>query len=318
VLPKRSTTGIAAKPSYRKVLPTPCTVSNLRQTPVTETFSSRDGTSERIVPVFTSRFRTAVPRGKAETAKSQRPVMESQPTSARSSENTLHPGAVAKPSFAGKSGLPTKYDSASTAADPSNIQKPIADRKQALGTCSSSLKTPTPNNLTPGRTFQVGISSGKPTPKASKSHLPNSAASPAVNSCDSIIEPPLGTNSTLYIQPATPKFSANRLPNSVAGRALSAINCTEQPPSGTAVTAPVQPGETISKFPSVRVQTSSMFSVTDVEDLTLDVCPPACPNPHLERTRASSCELSDRSSTGCHHKVPGNQKRKVEVCYRFE
>jgi len=90
---KIPSTCYAAKP---QVAPNPYSKPNsdLRRNPAVDSVSS-SGTSERIVPVFTSKVRTAIPRGATHPAAGS---VTSQPAAAKST-NAPHPSGVFKPTF---------------------------------------------------------------------------------------------------------------------------------------------------------------------------------------------------------------------------
>ena len=170
---KIASTGNAAN---QQVAPNPLhnkPVSDRPQNPAVDSSSCR---TNRIVPVFTSKVRPAIPRG---FAAAEGPVT-SQPAVANPIK-ALQPSGVVKPTFTQASRFPIKPGTCTPAKPPTS--KVIGVAQKNPGNFKPKLLTQNAPNST--RSFQGLDGSGKITPKCMAGQFAGAASGRSVSTCES-------------------------------------------------------------------------------------------------------------------------------------
>jgi len=250
--------------------------SDFQQIPPVDSNSCR--TSDRIVPVFASKIRTAFPRGLTDAKPAVEDQLKPQPAPTNST-TTLRPGSVIKPTFtqAIKPCAPAK----TSAKLPTSKVIGVAQRN-AINTPSFKPKLLTDNTAKSASTFQ-GLDT-------SRRMAPN---------CVTNLQFPTTTaNRNGIIRESNVQ--------SPAYQAHSAVSVPH-----------IQQAKTTTKFPvsssGQSLSTSSTFSVCGPVDLTMECSgryQPVCLNPHVreEYSKTANKIIQDRAEC---------QKRKLEVCFAF-
>ena len=222
---KISSTGHADK---RKVATDPYTVSDFPQNPAVKSSSCR--TSDRIVPVFTSKIRTAIPRGMPAVKPAAEDPAWSFPAK---STNTLHPSGKAKPTFTLASGFsikPRTYTPAKFSAKPPTNKVIGVAQNNPASTGSYKPKLLAQSTPKSSSTFQSLDTSGKMTPKCTSQF---STAGRNISTCENSLQPPAFPSSQTVSVPgiqqikATTKFPNSGVQSYAAAHTTSAFTITE-------------------------------------------------------------------------------------------
>ena len=194
----------------------PNPISDVRQNPAVDSCK----TTERIVPVFSSKFRSTIPRGTSD--KPPPSSVASQPLAATST-NSSQPGGTFKPTFSQGSGFqkrPGTNASAKPSAKPNSSKLIGAAQKNAANVGASRPKESTQNSLkSTNLSGGLGDRAKIPTPKCAASQFSASAASRNADTCENGFRlsglPLSGTVSLAQSQQTTFQGSIARSPAAV-------------------------------------------------------------------------------------------------------
>ena len=282
---KTPSTACAARP---QVAPNPRSkpASDFQRNPAI--YSSSCGTADRIVPVFTSKVRSAIPRGLADVKPAGDGPVKSKPT------NVVQPTGVVKPTFTKAPCFPPKP--ATNTSGKSLVKTPgskvigVAQKNPSIGN-SFKPKLPPQNTPKSASTFQVLSCSGKMTPKCATGQFSSAAADKNMSSGENGVQLPAISSSRALPSPHVPQMKSTA--KSTSRSTIQAISPTHS---------------------------ASIFSVSGTIDFTLECrgsqqSAPLNPQVRGELGKTMTGKFLDKSKMG--QDRPESQKRKSEVCSVF-